>query len=415
MAQLKTCKYCGVSGFLWKRLGADRWALFETDGQGRAVRNHTATCPSRPDTSGAASVAAVIDEQADEIADFIDTATATLDAERERVADAIDAPTILRYEAAVVRDPTEVSEFPVPSIDPHYLIDDAQLRAIKRRLAIAQSTRQPQNIGLHGPAGSGKTTMGVQIGALYQGPTVIIDSTDKETANDWFGTQQLKDGTLTFVESDFVRAVETENCVIILDDVALIQNRTVQSGLNAFLDPSRRSIYVQQLGRTVRVAPGVIFVGTWNVGSEYTSASELSLQIVDRFRSGALFEVPYPDDGILASIVRGRSGCSKGDASRLADVAAWLRSDPDPIDCSTRGLVGAAEAIVAGATIGEALFFSVFGELSLEERQRAYGIIGTNLTRSGYLDNERPRWDTPRTGQYVPVGTLTFDARVYTG
>lgn len=402
MAQLKTCKYCGVGGFLWRRLGADRWALFEVDGQGRPLRNHTATCQSRPGTSGgAAAVANVIEEQADEIAEFIDTATATLDAEREAAADAVDAPTLKTYAPAVTREAAVESQFAVPEKDAAYLWDSWQLAAVKRRLARAKKTRQPQNIGLHGPAGSGKTTMAVQIAAIYEGPCVIVDSSDKETANDWFGTNQMKDGTLTFVESDFIKAVETENCVIVLDDVALLQNRTVSSGLNAFLDPSRRGLYIQQLGRFVAVAPGVIFVGTWNVGAEYTSASELSLQIVDRFRAGALFEVPYPDDGILATIIRGRSGCSKGDASRLADVAAWLRSDPDPIECSTRGLVGAGEAIVEGATIGEALLVSVFGELTLEERQRVGGIIGTNLTRAGYLDNERARWEPPKTGNFV--------------
>lgn len=400
----KTCKYCGVSGFVWKRLGQDRWALFETDSQGRPVRNHTAICRDRAAASGSdvAEVQRIIEEQEAAIGEFIDSASATLDAAREEAADAADRPELPRYEAAV-RDTPAASEFPVPALDPSYLIDVAQLAAIKRVLKLAEETGQPQNIGLHGPAGSGKTTLAVQIGALHRGPTVVVDSTDKETANDWFSTSTLKDGTLTEVESDFVKAVETEGAVIVLDDVALLQSRTVQSGLNALLDPSRRSIFVQRLNREVRVAPKVIFVGTWNVGAEYTAASELSLQILDRFRSGALFEVPYPDDGVLANIIRARSACPKAVATRLADAAAWLRSDPDPIEPSTRGLVAAGNHVRQGATIGHALFYTVFGELDPETRQRAYTILATNITRAGYPDTERKLWEAPQIGNYVSL------------
>jgi hypothetical protein len=177
----------------------------------------------------------------------------------------------------------------------------------------------------------------------------------------------------------------------------------VQSGLNALLDPSRRALYVQQLRRTVRVARGVVFVGTWNVGAEYTSASELSYQIIDRFRAGALFEVPYPDTATLAAIIQARSGCNKQDAGRLADAATWLRNDPDPIVASTRGLVAAGHHLRQGASIGHALYYTVFGELDLDTRQRAYGIIDVSLSREGYVDAERDRWAAPQTGKYVKL------------
>lgn len=403
-AKLKGCKYCGRQGFVWKHLGGDRWALFETDTRGRPIKNHTAECKQSPTAVGAdvAEVNALLEEQADNIEALIDAADATLTSEREQVADAIDAPALPTYDAASEVAPG-VTDQNIPNIDPAYMVDASMLAAVKRVLALANETGAPQNIGLHGPAGGGKTTFGVQIGALHRGHTVVIDSTDKETASDWFGTSTLKDGTLTVVESDFVKAVETPGAVIVLDDVALIQARTVQNGLNALLDPSRRSIFVQALGREVRVAPRVIFVGTWNVGAEYTGASELSLQILDRFRAGALFEVPYPEDVVLANIIRARSACPKAAASRLADVAAWLRSDPDPLYPSTRGLVAAGGHVRKGATIGAALFYTVFGELDAETRQRAYTIISANLNRAGYPDSERRLWEAPRIGEYVNI------------
>jgi len=350
-------------------------------------------------------VAETIESETDAIAAFIESADDLLTVERETTAELATRPVLPVYEASPgrVEQGQEQRVSSIPALDPAYTIDMVQLAALKRVIALADETGQPQNIGLHGPAGSGKTTLGVQVGALRKAPTFVVDSTDKETANDWFGTQQLNDGTMTVTESDFVRAVETPGAVVVLDDVALIQARTVQNGLNALLDPSRRAIYVQQLEREVRVAPGVIFVGTWNVGAEYTGTSDLSLQIIDRFRAGALFEVPYPENGVLAGVIRARSACTKPVADRLANVAEWLLADPMPIETSTRGLIAAGQHVRQGATIGHALWFTVFGELDAETKQRAYGIISVNLSKNRYEDAERVVWEAPRVGAYVSI------------
>jgi hypothetical protein len=296
----------------------------------------------------------------------------------------------------------------VPSLDPEYLIDSAQLEAIRRVIAVADSTGQPQNIGLHGPAGSGKTTMAIQIGAIRRAPTFVIDSSDKQTADEWFGTQTIADGTIEYHVSDFVRGLETPGSVVILDDVALLQSRTIQNGLNAILDPSRRSIFIQSLGRTVTVAPGVCICGTWNVGDEYSSASDLSAQILDRFRAGAMFEVPFPSNGALTHVLSARTGLNTLMAQRLANLAEWLRGDADPIFVSTRGLIAAGHHIVSGASVGHAVFYTVLGDCDASERARAYGIIDVAL--GGCDDDERALWATPVSGDYVRLGDVYSDS-----
>jgi len=392
----KPCKYCGKPDLLWVALGPGRWALFEADAQGRRVRNHTAICKQRPSAGG---VPSETDDTNGAVTDFY----AAAEAQREADIEAATAITLKRYEGAsgaVLA--ADVSSL-IPAKDAGYLVDAAQWAAIKRVFAVSDETREPQNIAFWGEAGSGKTTLGIQCGAHFGRPTFVIDSTDKETTNDWFGQQSMKDGNLTVTETDFVRAIETPNAVIILDDVALIQARTVQNGLNALLDPSRRSIFVGILNRTLTVAPGVVFIGTWNVGPEYSGASELSKQLVDRFRAGAMFEVPYPDDGTLATIIRSRSACPKREAGILSDVAQWLRSDPEPVILSTRGLVAAGQQIRKGATIGAALFYTVFGEMAQSELQRVYGIIGVRARSAGYLAQEVTEFNAPETQRYVPL------------
>lgn len=292
----------------------------------------------------------------------------------------------------------------VPSLDGDYLIDSVHLSAIRRVIALAESG-EPQNMGFYGPAGSGKTTLGVQIGALRGSTTFVIDSTDKQTADEWFGTQTIDQGVLLTHESDFVKAIETPNAVVVLDDVALLQNRTVQNGLNAILDPTRRSIFVQQLGRIISVADGVIIVGTWNVGDEYV-AERLSAQIVDRFRSGVMFELPYPDDGALEHVLKARTGISPKGAAALTKMVEWLRGNPATKDMlvSTRGLIAAAKHIVHGATYGEAVAFTVFSELDPNELAKAFQAIQAKANadvpgQSKAAVAERKQWDIPVRGQ----------------
>lgn len=290
-----------------------------------------------------------------------------------------------------------VADGQVPVLDGDYLIEESQLAAIKRVIGLADAGR-PQNIGLHGPAGSGKTTLGLQIGALRKSPTFICEAAGKQTADEWYCTTTgVVEGKIQTVASHFVTGIETENAVVVLNDVALLQDRTVQNGLNELLDPSTRSTFVEQLGRRVSVAKGVIIVGTWNVGSEYTGASELSLQLLDRFRSGALFELPYPDDGALAHILAARSGLSRKKADELSLLSTWMRGDSNPIPVSTRGLIAAATHVAQGATYGEAISFTVFGELDEFERQRAYGIINKHRPA-------KPEWATPKRGNYIKLG-----------
>lgn len=388
-AQLKTCA-CGKSGLLWRRLDAKRWALYEVDDKGRPVRNHTDICPQFGATNGKTRNESAIETESAAVSDWVEAQAAKVANASAKVEAEAEADDVSR----------EVASGAIPAIDSAYTVDLADWAAIKRVIAEADSTGMAQNMGFYGPAGSGKTTLAVQVGAFRRSHTVVVDSTDRESAADWFGTSTLKDGTLTVEPSDFVTAIETPGATVILDDVAYVTSRTVNNGLSALLDPSRRSIYVQSLGREVRVAAGVLLIGTWNVGAEYNGATDLSMHLVDRFRSGALFEVPYPDDSVLSSIIQKRTGVPSGVADRLADVTSWLRSDPEPFEVSTRSLLAAAKQVANGATIGAALFYTVFGELDIRERQRAYGIILTQCSKAGYPESEQSLWEAPRKGNY---------------
>jgi MoxR-like ATPase len=297
----------------------------------------------------------------------------------------------------------------IPAIDRDYLIDSSQLAAIQRLIKRVSVSGRPANIGLYSEPGSGKTTLGIQIAAMRRGPVVVCEASAWQTPDEVYATMtgiDRESGAVQARASRFVMGIETPGATVVINDVANLQNPRVQNGLNELLDPSTRSTFVEVLGRAVRVAPGVVIVGTWNTNT--ISATELSGQILDRFASGLMFEVPLPTNGALAHILTARTGINRPGAQRLAALAEWMRNDADPIPVATRRLIAAAEEVVDGASIGHAIAYTIFAELDATERARAYQIIAVNI---GDADqNERDAWATPISGDYLALGDVISES-----
>lgn len=409
----KTCNIChatsGANGsaMVWRQVAPKVWRLYETDGAGNPTQMHgchakmgSGRSASVPNGAyGVPSAGATIDEDATSQA----RQQATDLADIYNVLDAMDQEQARREPAhAAIVDTYEVvkrdeSGAMIPVIDAGYMIDEAKLDTILAVIDQTDETGKPANIGLYGPPGSGKSSLGIQIGAIRSlraaSPTFVIDSSDKQTADEWFGTSTLEDGAIRFIASDFVKAIETPGATVILDDVNLLQSRTVQNGLNAILDPTRRAIFIHNIGRIVQVAPRVVIIGTWN--KDTVSSSPLSEQIVSRFRSGCMFEIGYPENGTLAGIIQTRTGVNRPMADRLTKLAEWMRADSMPIEVDTRGLIATAVLIIRGRPLGYALAHVLFADLDAGERARAYTIIDVNLGNLGADEPERKLWYAP--------------------
>ena len=87
-----------------------------------------------------------------------------------------------------------------------------------------------------------------------------------------------------FDESAFIRAIRTPNMVILLDEIS----RGHPDSWNLLITPLD---YLQRYLRldeakgseTVRVAPGVTFIATANIGNEYTATRVMDRALLDRF------------------------------------------------------------------------------------------------------------------------------------
>ena len=99
------------------------------------------------------------------------------------------------------------------------------------------------------------------------------------------GNVQFKPESGTWLaESLFVRAIQTPNAVILLDELTRA-HPDAWNILMPVLDEGQRYLRLDEKEdqATIKVAEGVTFVATANIGNEYTATRQLDKALMDRF------------------------------------------------------------------------------------------------------------------------------------
>ncbi|KKK59272.1 hypothetical protein LCGC14_3036060, partial [marine sediment metagenome] len=158
----------------------------------------------------------------------------------------------------------------------------------------------------------------------------------------------------------YVDALQLKNCVIILDE----PNRCHPEVLNTnfALWDWRRAAWVPDLRKMIRVAPGVVFFACLNEGAEYIGTNPMDKAIRERF--GRTIRLTWPPMKVEAKILRKRTGCEQETAEKLAKFARDIRRNPK-VGCapSTRQLLVAAQDVVEGLPLQEAVMYAIINEL----------------------------------------------------
>ena len=169
-----------------------------------------------------------------------------------------------------------------PSIRPEYLImDDKNWRYLVRNVLRGKNTM------LIGPAGSGKTLAVSTVANAMERPFFYFNlGATQDPRGSLIGNTHFDPTTGTyFSKATFIRAIQTENSVILLDELSRAHPEAWNI-LMTILDETQRYVRLDESpnGEVVKVASGVCFIATANFGMEYTSTREVDYAILDRFQ-----------------------------------------------------------------------------------------------------------------------------------
>ena len=295
------------------------------------------------------------------------------------VFEATTAPVIDTSSVDVPTDHAEVLNFIHSSynLKPPGLV----MKELKWKYLVRSAVRG-KNILMTGPAGCGKTMASKSLVNSLDRPDFYFNlGATQDPRATLIGNVHFdkKKGTF-FSEALFVKAIQTPNAVILLDELSRA-HPDAWNILMTVLDEGQRYLRLDESDgqQTISVAEGVTFVATANIGNEYTSTRVMDKALMDRFiivemdvlnseeEHGLLqYMFPHVESELLKSVAeistQTRSE-SKSEAGRLST------------GISTRTSVEIAGLLYDGFGLDEAAEVTVYPQFSDDgglESERTY-------------------------------------------
>lgn len=151
---------------------------------------------------------------------------------------------------------------------------------------LIRSIIRGKNIMVTGPTRSGKTQTVIAAAAAMNRPFFRFNLGQSQDPKSFLigNTHYEKEKGTVFVDSAFIKAIETENAVILLDEFSRAHPEAWNI-LMTVLDPGQRYLRIDDDPNTptISVAEGVSFLATANIGNEYTSTRIMDKAIKERF------------------------------------------------------------------------------------------------------------------------------------
>lgn len=237
---------------------------------------------------------------------------------------------------------------------------------------LVRSYLRGRNILLKGYTGCGKT-----MSAYY-----LAEAMGKEIGRDAFiinmGATQDPRATLIgnthydskkgtfFSDSEFVKAIQVEHSIVVLDELSRA-NPEAENILMSPLDYKQRFLRLDEAvdAPTIKVAEGVTFVATANVGAEFTATRRIDRALYDRFT--AQIEIPVLDFANESKLLKQYFPTLRKDiCEAIADVACYTRDNVKSEEptvstmISTRADVEIASMILDGFKYTESMQVAVY-------------------------------------------------------
>ena len=159
------------------------------------------------------------------------------------------------------------------------------MKELKWKYLIRSAVRG-KNIMMTGQAGCGKTLAAKSLVNALDRPDFYFNlGATQDPRSTLIGNVHYnKDKGTYFSESLFVKAIQTPNAVILLDELTRA-HPDAWNILMTVLDYGQRYLRLDEADgqATIKVADGVTFIATANIGNEYTATRQLDKALHDRF------------------------------------------------------------------------------------------------------------------------------------
>ena len=232
---------------------------------------------------------------------------------------------------------------------------------------LVRSAMRGKNIMMTGPAGTGKTMAAKYLVSALNRPDFYFNlgATQDPRATLIGNTHFDKEKGTYFSESLFVKAIQTENAVILLDELSRAHPEAWNI-LMTVLDLNQRYLRLDEKdgAPTVKVAPGVSFIATANVGNEYTSTRVMDRALWDRF---VTIEMDQLDEAMEYKLLKMKYPANSNEITKaVAEIASQTRKESKMANpkltsaLSTRAAVEVASLIYDGFTLTEAAEVAIY-------------------------------------------------------
>ncbi len=244
---------------------------------------------------------------------------------------------------------------------------------------LLRSAVRGKNIMMVGPTGCGKTLAAQSLVRSLKRPDFYFNlgATQDPRATLIGNTHFNKEAGTFFSESAFVKAIKTPNAIILLDEISRAHPEAWNI-LMTVLDAGQRYLRLDEAEGSpiVKVASGVTFIATANIGNEYTSTRIMDRAIMDRFVTIEMdlldkkseydllkFKFPEADDysiTALAEIAHTTRELIKTDVSKVSTIVSTR------VNVEAAGLIYDGFSLMEAAEISILPYFSNDGGLDSE-------------------------------------------------
>jgi len=261
---------------------------------------------------------------------------------------------------------------------------------------LLRSAVRGKNIMMTGPTGCGKTLAAQSSVRSLKRPDFYFNlgATQDPRATLIGNTHFNKENGTFFAESAFVKAISTPNAIILLDEISRAHPEAWNI-LMTVLDAGQRYLRLDEAEGSpiVKVANGVTFIATANIGNEYTSTRIMDRAIMDRFVTIEMdlldkqseyellkFKFPDADDyalNSLAEIADTTRQLIKTDMSKISTIVSTR------VNVEAAGLIYDGFDLMEAAEIAILPYFSNDGGLDSERvfvKQLVQKYVKTNDT-----------------------------------